>query len=113
MMAGASIGTNQELTEQILKMQGQLASFEAQLNGLITPMQDEINKSRAISDQMTKELNERILPLLQADLKTVIEKVNADAKGMIKQPDDRVAELMKSVQTNDANSTIVQDAMSA
>lgn len=34
-------------------------------------------------------------------------------KGMIKQLDDRVAEVIKTVQTNDANSAIVQDAMSA
>ena len=94
-------------------MQKQLASFEEQLNGLIMPMQDEINKSRAISDQVTEQLNQHILPLIQADLKTVIEKVDADSKRMLKQLDDRLAELITTVNTNDANTNIVKDAISA
>ena len=109
-MAAAS---NQELTEAIKTIQQQLATFESQLNGLMIPMQNEISQSRAISDQMTEQLNQHIHPLIQKDLKHVIEKVDTDAKGMLKQLDDRVGELMSAVQTNDANTTIIQDAMTA
>ena len=109
----AAAASNQELTEQIIKMQKQLASFEEQLNGLIMPMQEEITKSRAISDQVTDQLNQHILPLIQADLKTVIEKVDTDSKRMLKQLDVRLAERISTVSTNDANKSIVQDAMSA
>ena len=59
---GVTAASNQELTEQIVKMQKQLASFEEQLHGLIMPMQEEISKSREISDQVTDQLNQHILP---------------------------------------------------
>ena len=109
----APIGTNQELTEQILKMQKQLATFEEQINGLLIPIQEEITKSKAVSDRVTDQLNEHIMPLINADLKTVIEKVDTDSKRMLKLLDDRVAELITTVNTNDANTSIVQDAVSA
>ena len=59
----APTATNQELTEQILKMQKQLATFEEQINGLLIPIQEEITKSKAVSDQVTGQLNEHIMPL--------------------------------------------------
>ena len=46
-------------------------------------------------------------------MKTVIEKVDTDSKRRLKQLDDRLAERITTVNTNDANSTIVQDAMTA
>ena len=109
----AAAASNQELTEQIIKMQKQLASFEEQINGLHIPIQDEITKSKAVSDRMTAQMNEHLQPLIEADLKTVIEKVDADSKRMLKILDDRVAELITTVNTNDANTNIVQDAISA
>ena len=107
----AAPATNQELTDQILLIKGQLAVFESNLEGLLIPMQNEISTSRTISDKMTDDLNKHINPLIQADLKTVIEKVGTETKGMIKLLDDRVADLMKTVSTNDANTSRIQDAL--
>ena len=103
----AAPATNQELTDQILLMKAQLADFESKLEGMLVPMQNEISTSRTISDKMTDDLHKHINPLIQADLKTVIEKVDTETKGMIKLLDDRVADLMKTVSTNDANTSII------
>ena len=111
MPAVTPVGTNQELTEQILKMQKQLATFEENINGLLIPIQEEITKSKAVSDRVTDQLNEHTMPLINADLKTVIEKVDTDSKRILKQLDDRLAEPITTVNTNDANNNLVQDAM--
>ena len=70
-MAAAS---NMELTQQMQTMQASLVTLETRLNEMLTPMQTAIATSTALSEELSEKLQIHLNPLIQADLKGVIER---------------------------------------
>ena len=116
-MAAAS---NQELTQQMQTMQASLVILETRLNDMLIPMQSAIDTSTALTDELNEKLRIHLNPLIQADLKTVIDKVNTDNKVMMQQLEEKLitavnnmSQLKQDIKTAEDNRQVVSDATSA
>ena len=82
--------TNLELTQQLQTMQANLVTLELRLNEMLPRMEDSITKSTALSDDLNKKLATHLNPLIEADLKGVITKVNDEHKKMNQQLEETI-----------------------
>ena len=91
-------------------MQASLAILETRLNDMLIPMKSAIDTSTALTDELNEKLKIHLNPLIQADLKTVIEKVNTDNKVMNQQLEDKLITAINNLNQLKQDVRIAEDS---